>query len=1002
EIRTSGTVTDQDNEPLIGVSVFEKGTGNGIVTDTNGKYSLSVNSNATIVYSYIGYITQEKRAIAGVLNVTMADDTKALDEVVVVGYGVQKKSSVTGAISQVKTEDMQNRTITRPEQALQGKTASVQIVQASAAPGAGVNIRIRGINSTDEGTNDPLYVVDGRIMSNIGGIDPNDIESIEVLKDAASAAIYGVRAGNGVVLISTKKGVAGKTSITYDFQLTSQNIARIPKVLNSEQYINYMTEANYLSMDNIMQNWDFKTNTDWSKIAFENSKMNRHNLAFQGGNTAGSYYLSLSYLSNNGPVRGDADKYDRYTATVNANYHIKPWLEVGTNTQTEYYTIRSVSEGGSRSEYTGSMFMSVLQLDPLTPSTYTPEELPNFMRGFLNDGYKLLKDENGNYYSISAFQETDQYHPLIMRDRSFNENKGFNVNGTIFANFKPIKPLVVTSRLAYRLSGSNTYSFGDEVYVNTIVNQKYASVNASAYTPIYYQWENFANYTETFGNHNINAMLGASFVESRNFGIYGGISGSADDYGLIKKDPLYAYFDYATKTATKSLSGGEEIISRQMSYFGRLSYDYAGKYFAQVSLRVDAADSSILPENTRWGYFPATSVGWNISRENFMESTQSWMSDLKLRASWGQNGTTANLGGYRYAVTIVSDSSYPYTDDLKYTIGSRPSVTGNPELKWETSEQLNFGLDARFLKNRLSLNADYFVKTTKDLIMSGITPSTIVGNTASPINAGDMTNRGLELELGWRDQIGDFKYSVRGNMATLKNEVTRIHESLDRINGASFHTTNGITVFEKGYPAWYFRGYKVNNIDAATGNPVFEDVNSDKIINDSDKGMIGSPIPDVTYGLTLSAAWKGFDLTVFGTGTYGNDIFMCLNRGDRLQSNKMKEFYDNRWTPENTQATKPRPGATDIEKYWVSDAMVYDGSFFKIKQIQLGYTLAQNWLAKASINNIRAYVSLDDFFTFTKYPGFDPEYAGSGSSVGVDKGYYPASKKVVFGVNLTF
>ena len=999
-LRITGTVIDRDRESMPGVNVVQKGTTIGTTTDVDGKYSISVPKGSILVFSYIGCLTQEITVNAqNSIDITLLENIQALDEVVVVGYGVQKKSSVTGAILQVKAEDMQNRTITRPEQAMQGKTAGVQIVQGSASPGSTPNVRIRGISSSGQDSgNNPLYVVDGRIMENIGGIDPNDIESMEILKDAASAAIYGVAAGNGVVLITTKKGAAGKSSITYDFQVTTQKISRIPKVLNSEQYIDYMTEAKYISMDKIMQNWDFGTNTDWSKVAFENSLMHRHNMAFQGGNAAGTYYLSLSYLNNDGPIVGKSDVYKRYTGTINGNYNIKPWLEVGTNNQIEYFDIRNVSEG---SEY-GSILMSVLQVDPLTRPIYAPNDLPQSMQNILNRGYTLLQDPDGNYYGVSAYQITDQLNPLILRDRSNTLTKGFNVNGTVYGNLKPIESLVITSRLAYRLAATNYYSFSKQYYASDNVKSDFGQVTANAGTPTYLQWENFINFTKKFDKHNVNVMVGTSFIESRNFGVSGTMAGtSLNDFGFIKNDPRYAYFAYATPEANKTLSGGEETVYRKLSYFGRLTYDLADKYFLQSSLRADAADTWMLPVTERWGYFPAVSVGWNVSKESFMKKTSSWMSELKLRGSWGQNGSTGPLGGYAYASTITSGLSYPFTDDVSYSIGARPSVSGNPELKWETSEQIDIGLDARFLRSRLSMSADYFIKKTKDLLVRGITASTIVGVSSSPINAGNIENKGLELELTWRDKIGNLNYSIRGNIATLKNKVTHIHESIERINGASFHTTPGITVFEEGYPAWYFRGYKVSGIDSE-GNPIFWDKNSDGIINDSDRDMIGSPIPDLTYGLTLSAAWKGIDLTVFGTGTYGNDVFLCLTRGDRLQSNVLKEFYDDRWTPSNTRGTKPRPGAVNVDKYWLSDAVVYDGSFFKIKQIQLGYTLPTKWLSTLKITNTRAYVSFDDFIIFTKYPGFDPEFVGTGAAMGLDKGSYPGSRKVVFGLNITF
>lgn len=995
-VKVTGTVTDKQNSPMIGASVFEKGTRNGAITDIDGKYSISVPEGAVIVFSSIGFTSQERQAVAGVIDIVLEEDQKLLDEVVVVGYGVQKKSSVTGAISQVKTEDMQNRTITRPEQALQGKTAGVQIFQSSASPGASPTVRIRGINSN--GSCDPLYVVDGRIAGDIGGIDPNDIESMEVLKDAASAAIYGAAAGNGVILITTKKGKAGQGTVSYDFQLSIQNIANVPKVMNAEQYIGYMTEANYLSMDKINADWDFKTNTDWSKVAFEPSRMQKHNLAFQGGNDKGTYYLSLTYLDNNGYVIGDADTYKRLTATINADYNIKKWLQVGTNNQIEYYKRKAVAEG---SEY-GSLLSSVIMLDPLTPVKYSPDNLPEHMQTMVNAGKTYLKDKDGNYYSTSAFQETDNYNPYIMRDKSNSTNSGYNINGVIYANLKPVKGLVITSRLGYRLSAAKSYTVNNDYFVNTTMNQSYMSVNASASTPIYLQWENFVNYMHSFGKHNLNAMVGTSYIDNSSFYVGGNVTGGDGDFGFKKDDPRYAYFAYATATAVKSVSGGEEIIGRKLAYFGRLNYDYAGKYMAQFSLRADAADSSVLPISKRWGYFPAASLGWTISQENFMQNAKTWLSHLKLRGSWGQNGTTSSLGSYSYLSSISSGMSYPYTNELQYQIGSMPSSTGNNELKWETSEQLDLGIDARFFNDRLSFTADWFSKKTKDLIVTGITPSTIVGNTASPVNAGNIENKGVELELGWKDNIGDFSYGIRGNLATLKNEVTYIHESLDRINGAQFHTTTGLTVFEKGYPAWYFRGYKVDHIDAETGDPVFVDADNNGTINDSDKMMIGSGIPDFTYGITLNAAYKGFDLTVFGTGSQGNDIFSCSNRGDRLQANKMKFLYTDRWTPSNKNAARPRPGATDIDKYWLSDGMVFDGSYFKIKQIQLGYSLPKSFLKKIGINSFRIYCSLDDFFTFTSYPGFDPEVTGVGSATGIDKGYYPSARKVVFGLNLNF
>jgi TonB-linked SusC/RagA family outer membrane protein len=1006
-LNVSGVVSDQNGDPLVGVSVLEKGTSNGSITDMDGKYKIAVNQGATLVFSYIGYVSQEKIVAGAVVNVTLAEDTKSLEEVVVVGYGVQKKSSVTGAISQVKAEDMQNRTITRPEQALQGKTAGVQVITGSAAPGSVPEIRIRGVGSNVN--NSPLYVIDGRIASDIGGIEPNDIESMEVLKDGASAAIYGIAAGNGVVLITTKKGKLGKTSISYDYQLTTQQISRIPKVMNSEQYIDYMTTANYLSMNQILQNYDFKTNTDWSKATFENSLMQRHNLAFQGGNDAGKFYLSLSHLYNDGYVVGDADTYKRLTATINADYNIKKWLEIGTNNQVEYFTRRSVAEG---SEYS-SLLMSVLQLDPLTPVSYAPDALPQFMRDYIDvNHYRLLQDEKENYYSISPYQITDQVNPFIVRDRSYSTSEGFNLNGMIYGNLKPTKDLVITSRFAYQLSGINSYSYGQRMFVNNTVKQDNMTVNASSIVPIYYQWENFANYNHRFGLHNITAMAGMSFRNTINYGVSGSIMGTPEDIGFKKESPLYAYFAYANPTATRQLSGGERWEDPWLSYFGRLQYDFADKYFLQLSLRADAASLYRFSKENRWGYFPAVSAGWTVSNEKFMENVRPTLSFLRLRASWGQNGNAFSSSSYTWRTSIASTGSYAFTNDMNYTVAMAPSGLENLALGWEKSEQTNIGLDARFFHDRLTLGLDWFNKTTRDLIVNGATLSTIVGNAAPPINAGDIKNTGLEVELGWRDNINkDFGYAIKANIATLKNEVTYIYETINRINGAQFHTMTGVTAFEVGYPAWYFRGYKVSGIDKNTGDPIFENITPDGvdadgkpivIINEDDRTFLGSGIPDFTYGLTLNAHYKSLDLTVFGTGSQGSEIWQLFNRGDRLQSNKLLEFYTDRWTPENPNASRPRPAATDIDKYWTSDAMIYDGSFFKIKQIQIGYTLPADLLKKMKLANVRAYCSLDDFFTFTKYNGFDPETVGTGQLLGLDKGFYPSSKKVVLGINVTF
>ena len=989
-----GTVIDENGEPVIGATVADmSNTKNATITDFDGNFVINVKSGQTITISYIGYETQTVAA-KNSMTVRLQPDNKVLEEVVVVGYGVQKKSSVTGAISQVKPEDMENRTIANAQQALQGKTSGVQIISTSAAPGSSPTVRVRGYSSNK--SSEPLYVVDGVRLSDISGIDPATIASMEILKDAASAAIYGAEAGNGVVLITTKKGKAGQGKISYDFMWTDETLARIPKMLSAQEYKQYMLEGKLFTEDFFNANWDGKTDTKWTDVAFNHGHMQKHNLSFTGGNDRGNYYLALSYLKNDGIVKGDADVYKRLTATINGEYKIKDWLKVGTTNQVEKYDVRQVS---TNNEY-GSLLTSVLMMDPLTPDTYG-NTLPQNLQMVQSMGKKFLQDENGNYYGVSQFYNGEQYHPMIMRDNGLSKNSGFNVTGSIYGDFTLIPHLTVTSRFGYRMSGARSSSTSLPFYGNAVQSRDYVGQSNTSSTTIYYQWENFANYMQTFGGHTVSAMVGISFQDSS----YDFVTGSLDPNGedaLKKNDPLFYYLNYANASATKGISG-ETTSNTKYSYFGRLGYDFLGRYMLQASLRADAADLSKLSPKKRWGYFPAVSVGWTISEEPILQPLKKVFDSLKFRASWGQNGSLSALSGYSYSTDIALGGLYAFTPGIQYTQAAAPSTLGNDDLKWETSEQLNFGLDGILLGGRMTFGIDYFIKKTKDLLVWNTTPSLIIGGSTSPINAGNVENRGFEFELGWRDHIGDFNYGIRGNLSTLKNEVTYIDPSITRLAGSTFHTYT-ITYFEQGFPVYYFRGFEFDKINPETGDPMFKDINGDKLVTNDDLTNIGNAIPDFTYGLTLTAAYKGFDLTVFGTGSYGNKIFNCINRPDYATSNKMKEvMFDNRWTPTNPNGTVPRAGANDIEKYVDSSAMIYDGSYFKIKQIQLGYTLPKNLLSKVGISHTRVYASLDDFFTFSSYPGFDPEAAANATTgMGVDKGAYPTSKKVVLGFNIEF
>lgn len=1003
KVKVTGAVTDgQTNEPLIGVTVRVKGTNNAAVTDLEGKYSISTDKNSVLEFSYIGYLPVEKKSGSSRLDIKLSPDQKSLDEVIVVGYGIQKKSDLTGSVSTVKSEDIQSRAITNVNEAFAGKTSGVQAYSSSGKPGSSPSIQVRGIGSN--GSSTPLFVIDGRVSSSAGALDPNDIESIEVLKDGASAAIYGASAGNGVILITTKKG-KGNGKISYDLQLASQSLAKKPHVMNSDQFIDYFNEAGVINLENIYNNWDFKQNTDWADVAFGNSLFMKHSLNYQGGNDRGQFYLSGSYLNNNGMIRGDKDTERTYSGMINASYNIKPWLEVGTNNVISYSTVNTISDNTQ----TDNIITSAVQCSPLTAPTYTLDNMPQMMRNLLNLDPKIfgtfLKDENGNYYGTSPYINGNRNNPLIIRDRSTYEVRNLNVNGTTFMNLKPFKGFVFTTRLSYSFNSMEYYT-NTKPYLaeyTTRSYQPYISVNAGTSHSNYWQWENFATYIHKFGQHNLTAMLGTSYSETRTFGVAGSESGNANgNLGFLRNDPNFMYFAYATADATKSITGGEPNYIRKLAYFGRLNYNYRDTYLAQFSLRADAADTSVLPESNRWGYFPSASLGWVISNEKFMSSTHSWLDQLKLRGSWGQNGSLASLGNWMYKSVVARSGRYNFTNELNYSYGYSPTAMGNPNLKWETSEQMDLGFDLRMLNGRFNIIADYYNKHTKDLIITGAKLSNITGFPSSPINAGSITNRGVEVEMGWQDHIGGFSYGIRGNLTTLRNRVTKVYDTVDAIDGATLNYTQVLTRFQKGKPAWYFYGYKYLGVNHDNGDAVYQDLNKDGVINNLDMTYIGKGIPDLTYGITLNAAWKGIDLIVFGSGVSGVDIYNVYDvSSTSYVNNKLTYFTEDRWSPTNPNGHNPRANIDHL-MFMQSSGVVFNGAYFKIKQIQVGYTLPKSWIKKISLDNFRVYCSLENFFTFSDYPGFDPEVTGTGNGMGVDYGNFPNSRKVVFGMNVTF
>ena len=1004
----SGTVVDENGAPVVGAAVVMVGNSSiGAVTDTGGNFRLNVPAGANINVSCIGYADQTV-AVGNqtTFKFVLVEDTEFIEETVVVGYGVQRKSDLTGAVASVRSAELQDRSTSDAAAALQGKAAGVQIFNASGAPGKGADIRVRGISSNGSAGLGPLLIVDGLKVDNIQYLDPSMIESMEVLKDAASAAIYGAQAGNGVVLITTKSGSKSKDgNIFYNYKFTLNTLGKYPEVMNAEQYVDWNVRGGSFTREDIIAQgkWDGKTDTNWSNVLFDKGLTHSHTIGAQGGNDRGSYFVSLTYVDQDGMVRGDKDYYKRLTAQVNADYRIKSWFTVGTNTSIERYQRQSV---GEQSEYNGSALLGTLVNDPLTPEYYTSwDQIPFGMQQAIEGGkQKVYQNEDGYYYATSQFQEGDGGNPLIFRDRAQHQYEGWNIRGTLFANLTPFKGLVFTSRLGYRIAQAYDNNFEEPYYVNAKIFSTNYSITANSSQNYYYQWENFANFDKTFaGKHAVTAMAGMSYTFSDSRGVNAGLSG---------EDPLKGYaenFRYITQdngSGTKSIGGGTPNQSTAISYFGRLMYTYDNRYSIQTNFRADAFDSSKLSKKNRWGYFPSVSLGWTISNESFIKDniSRDALSFLKLRASWGQNGNIAVLSNYPYAATIDYNAAQYQWDIVDPTIsnGSRPSGLANPDLKWETSEQINLGLDARFLNNRLTFGMDWYDKKTKDLLMN-VTPVYEVGISSTTINAGSIQNRGMEFELGWQDNAGDFHYSINANFSTNKNRVTYMNKSGgERITGATFADYKLTTCFEEGYPVWYLRGFEYAGL-ASDGTAQYVSAEGNIIpeaeVTDNDLKFLGSGIPTFNYGVTLHADWKGLDLTVFGSGAGGNMIMPGVYRTQHPLINSLTWFYDN--------AGKTIPDVDKIRvatKFWSSSANLFKGDYFKVKQIQLGYTLPREIARKALLSTLRFYVSLDDFFTFTAYPGFDPETAATGSynGIGIDKGSYPNSKKLLLGVNVSF
>ena len=977
----TGTVVDKQGNPVIGAAVVVEGTTKGTSTGVDGSFSLDgVKENASLTVSFIGYktLTTPPLGAKTSITITLEEDTQLLDDVVVIGYGVQRKSDVTGSITSIKEDVFQSCSVENAQQALQGKAPGVQVLSSSAAPGSSPSIRIRGFSSNNSGASEPLYVVDGLKVSDISYLDPSSIESMEILKDGASAAIYGVEAGNGVILITTKKGKKGEGRIFYDFTYGITSLARKADLMNAEQYVAYQTAA---GNSQVLTPWDGKTDTDWFDVLYgDNGSFQRHTAGIETANDNGSVYASLSYMDNDGMYYGDKDWMKRITFQLNGDYKIKKWLTFTTNNTIESSRYQKQTDGVG----TGNQAINPYGMDPLLPAFYDKDNLPAYMTELIaQQGDDLfMKNGNGDYVAV-PFAAKDATSPLTHYYSNTGNHKDFALRGTSSLILTPVKGLTVTSRVGYRLESTNYSFYGEPTYM-AVSSRTNLQLEGKTTMNRFYMWENFANYNRTFGKHAISAMVGMAYqYEWSNY-----TSGSTN--GLTNDADNFHHLDYASADATKGV-GGKVGESSSISYFGRIGYTFDDRYNIMVNFRADAFDRSKLDKKARWGYFPSVSAGWTISNEPFMRDIDpKSLSFLKLRASYGINGNIRTLSGFPYLSSMNVGEYYPMNGQLITTI--YPSdVLANKDLKWETARQVDVGVDARFLNNRLTFGMDFYNKNTVDQLVI-LTPPLSTGTTSMAKNVGKVNNHGFEFELGWQDQAGEFSYGVNANLATINSEVKKLEGP---------RILDGIVAFDKGQPMWSYYGWKYLGVDKEDGSAIYYDKDDNGTIDDKDKVYLGSAIPDFTYGITLNAAYKGFDLTVFGSGSYGGELMLSAARNTPA-ANKPSVLWTESWDVMGAKAKYPHPDPIGDKYAGDSSMWLKSGSYFKIKQIQLGYTLPSSITKKIAISRLRVYVSLDNFFCISSYWGMDPEAVSATSAIGMDYGDYPTPKTLTFGANLSF
>ena len=1035
-VQVKGVVLDSNGEPVMGAAVIEVGTqNNGTVTGADGSFTLSINRGAKIKISYVGYKTVTMTPVAGrTANITLEEESELLNDVVVVGYGTQQKKLVTGSTVHVTSENIEAVNAVDAFGALQSLASGMNIVLNSGQPGEGYKVTIRGMGTV--GSNTPLYVVDGVPGANIDDLSPNDIESIDILKDAASSAIYGARASNGVILVTTKKGKAGAghVNVSFDGYIGWQNVnTNGVTPLNAKEYMEIINKAretqgvepyvweNYIPKQYPLIQSGAWNGTNWlDETTIDNAPMHNASVTISGGSDLSRFALGFTKYHQTGTLGAPADpKFDRYTVRLNSDYSLirskgRDVLKVGENITFSATDKRGVSVGGIY----GNSIRTLLAMTPLLPA-------------YNADGsyyeYKDIKADNWNFLDEAA-------NPLasMLYDNSMSYNKGWRLQTNFFLEFAPIKGLTWRTSAGWLYRHRESRGYKPVYELSAKKSQANDEVRQSQSYSIRWSLENTLNWVKSFDNHNIDVLLGQS-VEKWGYG--NGVSVTNGD-SQFPGSFEHAYIDNANviSEALTSVGGTPESQGSIASFFGRANYNYAETYLLSLVLRADG--SSNFARGHRWGYFPSVSAGWVISNESFMESTKNWLDFLKIRASWGQNGN-CNISNFQYLATINLNDPYYFDNKSKPGLGAFPDILPNEDVKWETSEQLDFGFDARFLNNRLGVTFDWYKKTTKDwLVVAPILLS--YGTNAPYVNGGDIENKGFEIQLSWNDKIGkDFRYSVTANFSHNKNEVTRLANSEGIIHGGSnaiAQNTAELYRVQVGYPIGYFWGYEMEGIiqneadlqdyidrncsgdkknslqgaDLQPGDVKFVDFNGNGKIDkdDSDKTMIGDPNPDYTLGLNITLSYKGFDLGINGYGSFGQQVAKSYRQfSDHPDDNYTTDVYTKYWTGEGSTNEYPRfthgktANMSEISRVWIEDA-----DFFKISRISFGYDFKKLY-SKLPVQKCRLYISLNNFICFTGYSGMDPEVGfGNGASwaSGIDCGYYPSSRSFQVGANINF